>query len=97
MKQSYNTQILMWFTSTREATSMGTVFILYLERVYTFLLQPLMHLEIFWETPRTQLGALLLDLFSSYNSFFLQYTLPLSLSILANCYIHAQGAGHWLQ
>ena len=32
-----------------------------------------MQLEIFWETPRTQLGALLLDLFSYYNAFFLQY------------------------
>ena len=60
--------------------STGTVFILYLERVNTVPLQPLMQLEIFWETPRTQLGALLLDLFSSYNDFFLQYTLPLSLN-----------------
>ena len=54
--------------------SMGTVFVLYLERVNIVPLQPLMQLEIFWETPRTQLGALLLDLFSSYIAFFLQYT-----------------------
>ena len=76
---------------------MGTMFLLYIERVNTVLLQPLMHLDIFWETPRTQLGALLLDLFSSYNAFFLQYTLPLSLSIPVDCYIHAQGASYWLQ
>ena len=56
------------------------VFILYLERVNTVLLQPIMQLEIFWKTPRTQPGALLLDLFSSYIAFFSQYTLPLSLS-----------------
>ena len=66
---------------------MGTVFILYLERVNTVPLQPIM------ENPRTQLGALLLDLFSSYNAFLLQYTLPLSLSIPVDCYIHAQGVG----
>ena len=76
--------------------SMGTVFVLYLERVDTVLLQPLMQPEIFWETPRTQPGALLLDLFSSYNAFFVQYTL-LSLSIPVDCYIHAQGVSCWLQ
>ena len=81
-----------WFTSRGEATSMGTVFILYLESV----LQPIMQLKIFWETPRTQLGALLLDLFSSYNAS--SYNIPfLSLSIPAYCYIHAQGANYWLQ
>ena len=77
---------------------MGTVFVLYLERVNIVPLQPLMQLEIFLETPRTQPRAILLDLFSSYIAFFLQYTLflSLSLSIPADCYIHAQGAGYWL-
>ena len=39
----------------------------------------------------------LLDLFSFYSAFFLQYIPSLSLSIPADCYIHAQGANYWLQ
>ena len=56
------------------------VYILYLERVNIVPLQPIMQLEIFWETPCTQPRALLLDLFSFYISFFLQYNILLSLT-----------------
>ena len=48
-----------WFTSRGEAMSMGTVFVLYLERVNIVPLQPIVQLEIFWETPCTHPGALL--------------------------------------
>ncbi len=41
-----------------------------------------MHLEIFWETPCTQLGALLLDLFSSYNATCYNLSLLQSLQIV---------------
>ena len=71
MKQSHNTQMLRGSLPGGGAMSTGTVFILYFERVNIVPLQPLMHHEIFWKNPCTQLGALLLDLFSSYNAFFL--------------------------
>ena len=71
MKQSHNTLILCGSLPGRKIRPLELVSILYLERVNTVLLQPLMQLEIFWETPCTQPGALLLNLFSSYNAFFL--------------------------
>ena len=80
MKQSHDTRMLRGSLPGGKLRPRELVFILYLERVNTVPLQPIMQLEIFWETPPTQPGALLLDLFSSYIAFFLQYTLPLSLS-----------------
>ena len=59
MKQSHNTQILRGSPPGGKLCPRELVFILYLERVNTVPLQPDMQLEIFWETPRTQLGALL--------------------------------------
>ena len=94
MKQLHNTLILRGSLSGRKLRPQELVFILCLERVNTILLQPIMQLEIFWETPCTQPGALLLDLFSFYIAFFLQYFLSLSLSIPMDCYIHAQGASY---
>ena len=79
MKHSHNTLILHGSLPGRKLRPQELVFILYLERVNTVPLQPDMQLEIFWETPHTQSRALLLDLFSSSNSLFLQYFLPLSL------------------
>ena len=80
MKQLHNTRILRGSLPGRKLRPQELVFILYLERVNTIPLQPIMQLEIFWETPRTQLGAFLLDLFPSYNALFLQCTLSLSLN-----------------
>ena len=78
MKQSHNTRILRGSLPERKLHPQELCFILYLERVHTVLLQPIMQLEIFWETPRTQPGAVLLDLFSFYIAFSLQHFLSLS-------------------
>ena len=94
MKQSHNTRIFRGSLPGGKLRPRELVFILYLERVNTVLLQPIIQFEIFWDTPRTQLGALLLDLFSFYIAFLLQYSLSLSLSIPVDCYIHAQGASY---
>ena len=59
MKQSHNTWILRGSLPGRKLHPQELVFILYLERVHIVPLQPIMQLEIFWETPRSQLGALL--------------------------------------
>ena len=47
-----------WFTSRGESYIHKNYFY-YILREYTVPLQPIMQLEIFWETLRTQLGALL--------------------------------------
>ena len=81
MKQSHNTRILRGSLLGRKLHPQEFVFILCLERVHIVPLQPIMQLEIFWETPRTQPGALLLDIFSFYIAFSLQYFLSLSQSL----------------
>ena len=59
MKQSHNTLILRGSLPGEKLRPRELVYILYLERVNTVSLQPNMQLEIFWETPHTQPGALL--------------------------------------
>ena len=59
MKQSHNTWILRGSLPGRKLRPQELVFILYLEGVNTVSLQPIMQLEIFWETPRTQPRAIL--------------------------------------
>ena len=59
MTQSHNTRILRGSLLGGKLRPQELVFILYLERVNTVLLQPIMQLEIFWETPHTQPGAIL--------------------------------------
>ena len=51
MKQLHNTLILCGSLPGMKIRPQELVFILYLERVNTVPLQPIMHLEIFWETP----------------------------------------------
>ena len=86
----------MWFTSRVEATSIELC-LLYLERVHSSAATYCATRALLGNSALSAESPSLLDLFSSYISFFLQYLIFLSLSIPTDCYIHAQGASHWLQ
>ena len=96
MKQLHNTRMYVVHFQG-EATSTGTVFILYLERVTQFHCNLLCSLR-----SSGQLHAHSWEPFSLRSLLFLYCFLLtiysfLSLSIPADCYIHAQGVGYWLQ
>ena len=82
----------MWFTSRVEATSTELCLYIINQESKHSSAAPHMQLKIFWVTPYTAWSPSLLDLFSFSILLFLQYTLPLSLSlsIPVDCYIHTQ-------
>ena len=71
----------MWFTSRMEVTSTELCFYYSSGERTQSSAAPHMQLEIFWVTPHTAWSPSLLDLFSFSILLFLQYTLPLSLSV----------------
>ena len=71
----------MWFTSREEATSTRTVFyIMSGESIHSSAATSYAAWDLLGKSTHIARSPSLLDLFSSYDAFFLQYFLPLSLS-----------------